>query len=77
MTCPGSVRENRGLPDDQSWEAAEGTAAHAILELCLETGTDADGWIGHKQTVGRWEFEWTEDDAMLLQPGIDRIRSFE
>ena len=73
-TCADYINANRGLEDRQSWEAAEGTAAHWIRNECLTNGVDADGYIGHVQKVGDWTFEWTEDDAMLLQPGIDRLR---
>ena len=74
-TCEDYINANRGLPDDQSWEAAEGTAAHWIRNECMTQGLDADGFIGHIQRVGRWDFEWTEDDAWLTQQGIDWLRS--
>lgn len=76
-TCADYINANRGLPDTTSWEAAEGTAAHWIRNECLMNGEDAANYIGHIQKVGEWEFEWTADDARLLQPGIDRIRSYE
>ena len=34
MVCPGSVGLSRGVPDDESEEAALGTAAHALAEYC-------------------------------------------
>ncbi|AOR76517.1 DUF2800 domain-containing protein [Novosphingobium resinovorum] len=75
FNCADYINANRGLPDDQSWEAAEGTFAHIISDECLSDGTDADSYIGRTETVGRWDFTWTEDDAMLLQHGIDWLRS--
>lgn len=77
MGCEDYINANRGLPDVQSWEAAEGTAAHWIRNECLTQGLDADGFVGHIQQNHKWSFEWTEDDAMLLQRGIDWLRSFE
>lgn len=76
MTCADYINANRGLPDVQSWEAAEGTAAHWISNECLTQGLDADGFVGHIQTIHKWSFEWTDDDAMLLQRGIDRLREY-
>lgn len=75
MNCADYIHANRGLPDDQSWEAAEGTAAHWVRNECLTNGVDADEYIGHVQKIGRWEFVWTEDDARLLQYGIDQLRT--
>lgn len=74
MNCPDYINANRGLPDDQSWEAAEGTFAHIISDECLTTGTDADEYIGRTETVGQWQFTWTDDDAWLLQIGLDWLR---
>lgn len=76
-TCPGSVEAERGLPDETSWEAAEGTAAHWIRNECLMNGEDAVNYIGHEQQVAGFTFIWTEEDARLLQPGIDHIRAYE
>lgn len=73
-TCLDYVNANEGLPDDTSWEAAEGTAAHAISDTCLQFGFDAVDFIGHTTKVEQWSFTWTLDDALLLQPGIDRVR---
>lgn len=36
IACPGSVRLSRGLPDDCSFEAAEGTVAHELGAKGLE-----------------------------------------
>lgn len=74
-TCADYINANRGLPDAQSWEAAEGTAAHWVRNECLTNGEDAVNYIGHTQEVGKWSFTWTDEDAMLLQPGIDDLRS--
>lgn len=75
-TCLDYVNANRDLQDDTSQPAAEGTMAHAISDHCLSLGFDAYDFIGSKMKVAQWEFEWDEDDADLLQPGIDRIREY-
>ncbi|MEG3175802.1 DUF2800 domain-containing protein [Sphingomonas sp. RB3P16] len=73
--CADYINANQGLPDVSSWEAAEGTAAHWIRNECLTRDMDAFEFIGHIQKIGEWEFQWTADDAMLLQPGINWLRS--
>ena len=45
MRCPGSVRLSRGLKDEGSAHASEGTDAHALAAMCLETRTDAKVYI--------------------------------
>lgn len=73
-TCLDYVNANRGLPDVTSEAAAEGTFAHAMSDACFEYGLDASALIGIKGKVAGFEFEWDEDDADMLQPGIDRVR---
>jgi hypothetical protein len=46
MTCPGSVTLSEGIEDTGSSNASEGTMMHAFAAQCLETGTDAVGYIG-------------------------------
>ena len=46
MTCPGSVTLSEGIPDTGSSNASEGTMMHAFAAACLETGTDARGYVG-------------------------------
>lgn len=86
MTCPGYPNAVEGLDDLGSEFAAEGTAAHLISDDCLTLGLDAHDFIGSKLRIDErdratgeikqsWTFEWTEDDAEDLQPGIDEIRA--
>ena len=44
-TCPASLRATENLPDEPSWEAVEGTIAHAIHEFALE----------RRQTIDKFE----------------------
>ena len=46
MTCPGSVTLSKDIVDTGSSAANEGTMMHAFSATCLETGTDAVGYIG-------------------------------
>lgn len=41
IKCPGSVGLGWGVEDEESEYAAEGTAAHALAETCLNSGADA------------------------------------
>ncbi len=73
-TCADYVNANRGLPDFTSEPAAEGTAAHAISDFCLSLGLDAEDFLGMTTRLEGFLFAWEEDDAMLLQLGIDKLR---
>ena len=73
MTCAGYPNAVAGLPNDSSEFAAEGTAAHHISELCLLLGMSPFDFIGLRQVVEQWTFEWDEDDAEQLAPGIDEV----
>lgn len=73
-TCADYINANKGLPEDPSEPAAEGTAAHAISDYCLNFGFDAYDCIGWSTRILEWEFIWDDDDADLLQPGLERVR---
>lgn len=47
INCPGSVKASEGVAEKSSRFAAEGTAAHELCNLCLETGIDASVHLGH------------------------------
>jgi len=74
-TCADYVNANRGLPDEPSYAAAEGTFAHEVSEMCFDLGGDPKDFIGYHNTVELWQFEWSAEDAELLHPGIARVRS--
>lgn len=86
MTCADYPNAVEGLHDPTSEFAAEGTAAHAISDDCLALGFSAFDMIGSRLTIKEeqpdgevlsWSFEWTEDDAENLQPGLDEIMAYE
>lgn len=74
-TCAAYVNANKGLPDDSSYVAVEGTFAHLISDICLLTGHDARDFVGVTVKLKDWTFGWEEDDADMLQRGIDYIRA--
>lgn len=70
MECPGSIRLCEGIPSYESPYAAEGTAAHALAEQCLNTGKNAQDFMG-----GTIEgYEVTQDMADAVQEYVDLIR---
>lgn len=74
-TCAGYIHANAGLPDFDLKVGAEGTFAHIISDLCLLTGLDAADFIGTTLKVAEWTFTWDEDDADMLQRGLDQVRA--
>jgi len=46
MTCPGSLNLESTFPDQTSFFAAEGTAAHALAEECLLKQKPPENFIG-------------------------------
>jgi hypothetical protein len=71
MSCPGSVRMSRGIPNSENEHSRRGTAAHHVGEKCLKTGTDAATFIG-------LEFEGVEideDQADFVQVYVDYCRT--
>ena len=59
MTCPGSVTLSEGIEDKSSSNANEGSMMHAFAAKCLETGTDAAGYVGQTD----------KDTGLILQAG--------
>lgn len=70
MACPGSVNAEEGLPNESTSYAQEGTAAHALAELCLDLKRDAWTWLGETiETV-----VVTEEMADAVQVYVDYVR---
>lgn len=61
MTCAGSLIPNLLADDRQTYEAAEGTVAHAIAEEWLKSGQHPADQIGMIEVVGGFEIEITEE----------------
>lgn len=60
MICPGSVNMSRGVEDEESDFAAEGTAAHALGAACLAQGIDAWEAVGcHFHNGDTYPPHWT------------------
>lgn len=74
FNCPGSLNKSDGLPDETSEYSSEGTAAHTVREICLNTGKDVQDLVGEWIPADDLFFEVTAEWVHYLQPGIDRIR---
>jgi len=77
--CPASVRLIASLPH-QSGEAADlGTAAHMVLEMCLEQNRDAEEFIDRQITVERSGRKFIVDERMAeaVQHCVDVVRAIQ
>jgi hypothetical protein len=72
MTCPGSVTLSEGIEDKSSSNADEGTMMHAFAAKCLETGTDAAGYVG--QTDKETGLVLQDKQAKDVQFYVDHVR---
>jgi hypothetical protein len=70
MTCPGSVRLSEGLPDYETVFAKEGTAAHALAEVCLSRGKDPSDFLG----MSLEDVEVSEDMVEFVRTYVEHCR---
>lgn len=61
MTCEASLALNVKAEDRPTYEAAEGTLAHALSEQWIKTGERPDEALGTIETVNGFEVEVTEE----------------
>ena len=73
MLCPGSKVLQAGAPRTTSSYAAEGTAAHSLLTVCLDNGIAAKTSIGAKLEADGFTFEVDDDMARHVQVCIDYV----
>lgn len=76
LACPGSVRMEQNIPDEQSHYAAEGSAAHELAERCLVEGRNAAQYVG--VTFDEYP-EWpvTESMAEHVQTYVDYVNQHD
>lgn len=74
LTCPGSVAMCAGYPDTSSDFADEGTAAHAVAEMCLTSGSDAAAYVGRIIDCETSQVPVTDDMAVEVQKYVDYVR---
>lgn len=75
MNCPGSIVLQESYPDTSSIHADEGTAAHTLAAMCLESpGIDADDFLNESIAVGDRKFTVTKDMAKHVQSYVSYVR---
>lgn len=74
LPCPGSVALSEGKPGSSSSYAREGTAAHALAEMCLTQNKDAVAFIGDRIPVEHETIEADDDMARYVQEYVDLVR---
>lgn len=75
LSCPGSVRLSKGMPNISSDYAKEGVAAHELGEMCLRTKKNAADHLGSVITVQGSAYEVTEEMAEAVQLYLDTVRA--
>lgn len=73
INCPGSVRLEALCPDESSFNADEGTAAHSLAEMCLTQNRPASDFIGRIIRVDDRQFEVDEDMSTNVQSYVDFV----
>ena len=71
FTCPGSFLLNEMEADRQSPDAAHGTAAHHIGELCLRLDHDVETYAGCLIAVDKLTGEKVEGPKVTVQMAKD------
>lgn len=70
MECPGSVNMSRGIVDEESDFAAEGTRGHLLGSTAILAGKDAWEYVGQEMEGG----VVTKEMADAVQVYIDHVR---
>lgn len=76
LKCPASWREEKSYRDTTSEAAAEGTAAHELAALCMETQTEAKEHMGKEIKVEDFTFMVDDDMADAVQKYLDTIEAY-
>lgn len=70
-TCEASLVLNVRAEDSPSYEASEGTVAHAVSEQWIKTGKRPDGLIGTIETVNGYDIEIDEEMLAYCEDFVD------
>lgn len=77
VRCPGSIEATAGLPDNTSWEAAEGTVFHEMVAECAQKDHDPELFIGQVHEVEGHVIEIDDMMAYSAHDGLEFIRSLQ
>ena len=75
LACPGSIKAEEGRPDQRSFFADEGSAAHELMEICLTEDQSPFDWEG-KQMIEYNAITVTREMAEGVQFYMDYINQF-
>ena len=70
--CHAKVWREKDMPDQSSSDADEGTAAHYLLEQCLDQGVDAAHFHGLRIKVENGETEFHTSGSYAVGPDMTR-----
>ena len=59
--CPASLLLNENEPDREIYEAAEGTVAHHIAEICARTRREPEEFLGMTFDSGDLDADYDEE----------------
>lgn len=76
IPCAGSIALEAGLPDTAGRDATEGTAAHELAAMALESGLDARAYHGRIIDLDDGSVEVTDEMIEAVQVYLDLVRSF-
>lgn len=74
IACPGSVQAEKGIADNQSPHALEGSCAHELAELVLKEGGSCFDWEG-KQLIEFNDFTVPREMCEYVQEYVDYVKS--
>ena len=74
MQCPGSIVLGKDAPSTTTRYAAEGTAAHSLLTLCMKNKAPAADYVGDVIAADGFTFEVDEEMARHVQTAIDYVK---
>lgn len=81
LSCPAALGASKGVKDEPSRFAAEGTAYHDIAAKVLQglqwgtPGSTCENYVGAKTFYDGFHFVIDEDNAAYAQVYVDRIRA--
>ncbi len=76
MLCPGSKVLEKGAPRSSTSYAAEGTAAHEVLEMCLVNDKPASAYLGRIIQADGYDIEVDEEMVEHIQGVVDRVKEY-
>lgn len=76
MTCPGSVALTKDIPNRGSKYAAWGTVAHEVADLALQSGNNAEQYVGQPFSSDGFDFIFDMEMADCVNDYISYVHQF-